>query len=67
MPMYEYACPVCGVRTELLRRFSERDTEAVCEACGSEARRALSAFAVGGAGGSTGGVASSSSACFSGG
>ncbi|NLC30103.1 MAG: zinc ribbon domain-containing protein [Chloroflexi bacterium] len=43
MPIYEYYCRHCGKKFELLRSFSEADTQANCEFCGSkEVRRQLS-------------------------
>ena len=51
MPMYEYACPECGVKFEKLRRTSEADSPARCACCGAEnSRRVLSTFAAGGCG-----------------
>ncbi len=45
MPIYEYACPTCKARFERLR--SMQDSDAVpCPDCGTQARRALSLFAV---------------------
>ncbi len=38
MPLYEYRCPKCGERFELLRSSSERDDEAQCPRCGKKAR-----------------------------
>jgi len=51
MPMYEYDCPRCGTRFEelIVRRADERDVR--CPDCGSaQVTRALSTFAVAGAG-----------------
>ena len=45
MPIYEYSCPDCGDKFELLRSFSQVDEVALCPACNSEARRLVSAFA----------------------
>ncbi|NMB75950.1 MAG: zinc ribbon domain-containing protein [Myxococcales bacterium] len=36
MPLYEYRCPACGERFELLRSASERDDEAQCPRCGKK-------------------------------
>lgn len=66
MPIYEYVCDACGQRHEMIRRYSERDASARCAQCGGEAHRALSAFAVGRGGASTGATASPA-ACYSGG
>ncbi|PKN57504.1 MAG: zinc ribbon domain-containing protein [Deltaproteobacteria bacterium HGW-Deltaproteobacteria-14] len=66
MPIYEYVCDTCGQRHESIRRYSERDQAVRCATCGAEAHRALSAFAVGRGGASTGATASPA-ACYSGG
>ncbi len=45
MPIYEYLCPDCKHKFELVRPFSQA-TEAVrCPQCHSEAKRLLSTFA----------------------
>ena len=33
MPSYEYRCPKCKTKFELLRRIAARDDEAVCPNC----------------------------------
>ena len=33
MPFYEYRCPSCSARFELLRSISRRDTPAECPKC----------------------------------
>ena len=45
MPIYEYVCPECGLKFELLRSMSQSDEEAACPRCNNDARRVLSAFA----------------------
>ena len=35
MPIYEYKCPVCGHKFEVLTSISKRD-EVKCEKCGAE-------------------------------
>ena len=45
MPIYEYACPICKARFERLRSMQDSDT-VPCPDCGTQARRALSLFAV---------------------
>jgi putative FmdB family regulatory protein len=46
MPLYEYQCRRCDVRTEVLQRRLDSPREAVCEACGShELERAYAPFA----------------------
>ena len=60
MPLYDYRCPVCGHRFELLRSISKRD-DVVCEKCGSAVKRVYEgkcAFgAVKGSGGCSGNCA----------
>ncbi|MCQ2437651.1 MAG: zinc ribbon domain-containing protein [Clostridia bacterium] len=38
MPLYDYRCPACGHRFELLRSISAQDN-VVCEKCGTKAER----------------------------
>ncbi|MBE5809067.1 MAG: zinc ribbon domain-containing protein [Clostridiales bacterium] len=38
MPLYDYKCPKCGHRFEVLKTISEREN-AVCEKCGSKVER----------------------------
>ena len=46
MPLYEYRCSDCGERFE---QFVVDSTEVVCRGCGgSQVRKLLSVFAVGG-------------------
>lgn len=46
MPVYEYVCPQCEARFELLRSMSQADSPTCCPECKAEgARRALSRFA----------------------
>ena len=45
MPIYEYACPKCKSRFELLRPMSRADEAAACPHCRSKAQRVLSTFA----------------------
>ena len=42
MPLYEYKCDKCGLKTTLLRKLSQRDNPVVCE-CGGSATKILSA------------------------
>ncbi|MBU0495093.1 MAG: zinc ribbon domain-containing protein [Chloroflexi bacterium] len=45
MPVYEYVCPDCGCKFELLRPMSRRDQTTTCPQCGgSQAGRQLSRF-----------------------
>jgi putative FmdB family regulatory protein len=46
MPLYEYFCPKCESKYELLRPLSRMDEPAVCKAGHSAGERVLSMFAV---------------------
>ncbi len=41
MPIYEYSCHDCGQKFELMRTFSQADTETSCQNCGSTQVRRL--------------------------
>lgn len=63
MPLYEYRCPKCGERFELLRSLSERDDETECPRCrekGKMFRLPASVQAMFGGGGSSAGCSSGS-------
>ncbi|MFC1949779.1 FmdB family zinc ribbon protein, partial [Chloroflexota bacterium] len=45
MPIYEYVCPGCDTKFELLRPFSKSDEEASCPKCQQPSKRVLSTFA----------------------
>ncbi len=45
MPIYEYFCPKCKSRFELLRSMSEANMEVLCPVCNTPSNRALSRFA----------------------
>ena len=45
MPLYEYVCPKCDLKLELLRSISQSDEEASCPHCQHGAKRVLSTFA----------------------
>lgn len=45
MPLYEYFCPTCADRFEMLRPISRAGEAATCPEGHSNARRALSMFA----------------------
>ena len=45
MPIYEYVCPACDVKFELLRPLSQAAEEADCPRCHCGAERVLSTFA----------------------
>jgi len=44
MPIYEYVCPGCDLRFELLRPLSQADEGASCPHCHNSAERILSTF-----------------------
>jgi putative FmdB family regulatory protein len=45
MPLYEYYCPPCGSRFELLRPMSQMDDAATCPSGHTTNNRVLSIFA----------------------
>ncbi len=45
MPIYEYICPGCKSKFELLRPMSQASEKAPCPHCHIQAERALSTFA----------------------
>jgi putative FmdB family regulatory protein len=45
MPIYEYVCPSCKTKFELLRPMSRADEAASCPQCQQKAERVLSTFA----------------------
>jgi putative FmdB family regulatory protein len=45
MPLYDYACTVCGRRVEVLQSVHAREPER-CEVCGGRLRRVISSPAV---------------------
>ena len=45
MPIYEYVCPDCEHKFELLRPLSRADEAAECPRCRKPARRGMSTFA----------------------
>ena len=44
MPIYEYQCPECNSKFELLCRMSESDDAAECPDCKGSAKRTIAAF-----------------------
>ncbi len=44
MPLYEYSCPGCHLRFELIRRVSQASEDAPCPKCQSSAKRVFSTF-----------------------
>lgn len=67
MPIYEYYCPECDAKFDLLRRISQVDEPGECPDCQHMAERVLSAFScrTKTAAGKTAPVAGTSSACGS--
>ena len=45
MPIYEYVCPSCDLKFELLRSLSQSDEGTACPRCQNNAKRMLSTFA----------------------
>ncbi len=45
MPIYEYVCPGCNSKFELLRPMSRANEEVACPQCQQKAERILSTFA----------------------
>jgi len=43
MPTYDYECPECGHREEILKKHSNTDINEVCPECGKFMQRLLSA------------------------
>ena len=44
MPIYEYECPNCNLKFELLRQLSQADEGASCPHCHNAAKRLISTF-----------------------
>ena len=54
MPLYEYRCPACHRRFEVLQRMGESAAKVRCPECGAaEVERQLSTFAAVAGGGSS--------------
>lgn len=53
MPLYEYSCDKCGEQFEEIRSASDSE-EVVCPECGAAARKLMSLFSTGSAGGGGG-------------
>jgi putative FmdB family regulatory protein len=45
MPIYEYFCPQCKLKFELLRPISQVNEAAPCPQCHNDAERSFSTFA----------------------
>ena len=65
MPVYEYYCPQCECKFELLRPISRADDGAACTCCNRPAKRIFSRFASfsKGSGGETSPIAGAGSSC----
>ena len=46
MALYEYKCPDCGERFDMVRSMSAADEPANCPECETESRRMISNFAL---------------------
>ena len=68
MPLYEYYCPVCESRFELLRSMSRSDESATCPSGHEGAERVISVFSAltKSADGEVSSVASSCGSCSAG-
>lgn len=44
MPIYEYSCPECNLKFELLRPLSQAGEAAFCPQCHGKVNRVLSSF-----------------------
>ena len=64
MPIYEYTCEKCQETFSKLRKMSEADEAAACPTCGAQAKRRISACAIGS---SSGGAQPSAPSCAIGG
>ena len=45
MPIYEYYCPACKQKFELLRSFSRSEEPVCCPECKTDSKKILSKFA----------------------
>ena len=66
MPLYEYSCPACQARFEVIQHLGTSAAETVCPACGAQhVERQLSTFAVanGGSGASSKSAGESFAGC----
>ncbi len=44
MPIYEYRCPKCSTKFEMLRPISKAEDDAECPKCKQPSKRAISKF-----------------------
>ena len=62
MPLYEYRCPACHARFEVLQRMGESSAKVQCPECGAkEVEKQFSTFAAGH--GASGGAADFGGGC----
>ncbi len=60
MPIYEYQCPKCTHRFEMIQGIESRESKVACPRCGhSKAEKVMSSFCSGGSKGSDSGMDSS--------
>jgi putative FmdB family regulatory protein len=68
MPLYEYRCPCCGHRFEVLQRMGQGAEGLTCPRCGAgEVEKQFSTFASATAGGGASGEAAAAGGCGPGG
>ncbi len=68
MPLYEYRCPDCGHRFELLQRLGEGAEDVTCPSCGRPApEKQFSTFASSSASGGGGSTSFGGGGCGAGG
>ncbi len=69
MPIYEYFCPECKSKFELLRSISKSDEDAECPECQTQSKRTITAFVgrvkIEGAGGAKVAATAGGSSCTS--
>lgn len=46
MPLYEFVCPDCNKTQTVIRSVAERNTMVICDSCGAEMKRRLTATAI---------------------
>jgi len=64
MPLYEYRCPACHERFEVLQRVGDGAESVRCPECGArDVARQLSTFAAGHAGGGASSFADAGGGC----
>jgi len=64
VPLYEYRCPGCDERFEVLQRLGASGEDVLCPRCGEQRpERVLSIFAAGGAREGAGAAAAAAACC----